>query len=148
MTQVVYQTNGGLILAAGEFPTAPSTPGLAVIVLPDAEVVKLRQPGEKRVGSDGTVTVTPPAPPAPTRPKNLGELATDYGTAKGNYQTGTTAVGAANNQWTAAANAAQQIAALRAGMVAQNQQITALAAAVDTLAKALAVLANDAVPNT
>jgi hypothetical protein len=121
MTQVLYRLADGLVIEAGEFPTAPNDPTLAIATLTPTEAAKLRQAGEKKIDSaTGVITVTPPAPPPATRPKNLSDLAADYSTAKGNYQTGTTAVGAANTQWTVAITNAQQIAALRAGTVYFN----------------------------
>ncbi|HLH24940.1 MAG TPA: hypothetical protein VK066_20655 [Chloroflexota bacterium] len=128
--QVIVDPQGN-VQAHGEFPTPPPDP-LQVALLADAEIPKLFQPGAKRLVG-GALQVTPPTPPA-TRPKNLAELAQDLQTAQA-------ALGTAQSAYAAAGTVALKADALR-------DAIVALAQGQRTLAKVVALLANDQVANT
>lgn len=66
MTQAQVETATGHILATGDFPAGspdPATIEIVELTAAQETVVFSDEPGQRTIGSDGTVTITPPPPP-------------------------------------------------------------------------------------
>jgi hypothetical protein len=53
------------IVAYGAFPTPPTDPAILLVEITDAQAAKLTHAGDKILGANGQITVTPPDPNAP-----------------------------------------------------------------------------------
>lgn len=62
--QAQIRRSDGLILALGSFPSGSPDPGVDIVDLTPEQLARLSEPGQKVLNADGTITVTPPDPPA------------------------------------------------------------------------------------